>query len=74
MIMATAFFWNQNTCALELPCGLASPTLLDVAAIIGLMPIGEKYLVGFFKNTIKPKILNRENKYCGGFIENHKGF
>jgi len=61
MIMAAAFFCNQNTCALKLPCGLVSLTLLDVAAIVGLMPIGEKYLVGSFKDTIEPKIPNQLN-------------
>lgn len=66
MIMAAAFFCNQNTCALKLPCGLVSLTLLDVAAIVGLMPIGEKYLVGSFKKTIEPKILNWEMKSYGG--------
>lgn len=48
----------KTLCALKLPCGPVAPTLLDVSIITSLMPIGEKYLVGFFLNTIDPKITN----------------
>ncbi|KAG4918239.1 hypothetical protein JHK82_055676 [Glycine max] len=37
MVMVVALLWNQNTCALELPCGPVSPTLLNVVVITSLM-------------------------------------
>lgn len=71
--MDAALFWNQNTFPFELLCGPVAPTLLDVASITVLMPIGEKYFVGSFEKKIDPKTLNWEKISFRGFTENHRG-
>lgn len=71
MVMEIAYLWNQNTCALELPYGLVSPTIFDVEVITRLMCTGEKCMEGAFENDIDPKIINWEKKPYGGFMENH---
>jgi len=38
---------------LELPCGSISLTLLDIAMIIGLKPLGKTYALGLFEDHIK---------------------
>jgi hypothetical protein len=43
MLLAPLHFWNSSTNSLHLKCGMFTPTLLDVAAITGLKPIGETF-------------------------------
>jgi len=43
MLLVTLHFWNTLTNSLHLRCGMFMPTLLDVAAIIGLKPTGETF-------------------------------
>ena len=43
MLIAALYFWNISTNSLHLKCGMLTPTLLDVAAITGLKPIGETF-------------------------------
>nr|KYP69521.1 hypothetical protein KK1_008712 [Cajanus cajan] len=44
MLLSVVFFWNRETRAFEFPCGFVCPTLLDIAAITGLKPLGDRYL------------------------------
>jgi len=41
MIIAALHFWNPSTCSLHLKRGMLTPTLLDVAGLTGLKPVGQ---------------------------------
>ncbi|XP_039686475.1 uncharacterized protein [Medicago truncatula] len=41
MIIAALHFWNPSTNSLHLKCGMLTPTLLDVAGLVGLKPVGQ---------------------------------
>jgi len=41
MIIAALHFWNPSTCSLHLKCGMLTPTLLNVAGLTGLKPVGQ---------------------------------
>nr|KYP56924.1 hypothetical protein KK1_003175 [Cajanus cajan] len=43
MLLSSIFFWNRETRAFEFPCGFVCPTLLDIAAITSLTPIGDRF-------------------------------
>lgn len=43
MLLASLYFWEGSTNTFQLPCGMLTPTLFDVAAIIGLSPLGEVF-------------------------------
>jgi len=43
MLIVAIHFWNISTNSLHLKCGMLTPTLLGVAAITGLKPIGETF-------------------------------
>lgn len=41
MLLASLYFWEGSTNTFQLPYGMLTPTILDVAAITGLSPLGE---------------------------------
>jgi len=41
IIIVVLHFWNLSTCSLHLKCGMLTPTLLDVAGLTGLKPVGQ---------------------------------
>jgi len=41
ILLVALHFWKTSTNSMHLKCGMLTPTLLDVAAIIGLKPIGD---------------------------------
>jgi len=43
MIIAALHFWNPSTNSVHLKCGMLTPTLLDVAGLTGLKPIGQTF-------------------------------
>lgn len=43
MLLASIFFWDGSTITFQFPCGMLTPTLLDVAAITRLNPQGENF-------------------------------
>jgi len=43
MIIVALHFWNPSTCSLHLKCGMLTPTLLDVAGLTSLKPIGQTF-------------------------------
>ncbi|XP_027346509.1 uncharacterized protein LOC113858193 [Abrus precatorius] len=43
MIMSSLFFWDRATSSFHVPCGMITPTLFDVAAILGLRPAGPSF-------------------------------
>jgi len=43
MIIVALNFWNPSTCSLHLKCGMLTPTLLDVAGLTGLKPVGQTF-------------------------------
>lgn len=43
MLLASLYFWEGSTNTFQLPCGMLTPTLFDVAVITGLSPLGETF-------------------------------
>jgi uncharacterized protein (DUF3820 family) len=43
MIIAALHFWNPSTNSLHLKCSMLTPTLLDVAGLTGLKPVGQTF-------------------------------
>ena len=41
LIIAAWHFWNPSTSSLHLKCGMLTPTLLDVAGLTGVKPVGQ---------------------------------
>nr|KYP36580.1 hypothetical protein KK1_042290 [Cajanus cajan] len=75
MLLSAIFFWNRETRAFEFPCGLVCPTLLDIAAITGLMPLGQKYHPDAFEEETSPKDISIvwDKKTYLAFINAHQG-
>nr|KYP37769.1 hypothetical protein KK1_041013 [Cajanus cajan] len=75
MLLSAIFFWNMETRAFEFPCGFAYPTLLDIAAITGLKPLGDRYL----PDTLEEEIPMTETsivwdkKTYSAFVSAHHG-
>nr|KYP76634.1 hypothetical protein KK1_020885 [Cajanus cajan] len=55
MLLSVIFFWNRETRAFEFPCGFVCLTLLDIAAIMGLKPLGDRYLPDTLEEVILMK-------------------
>ncbi|KHN35887.1 uncharacterized protein LOC114367667 [Glycine soja] len=75
LLMASFIVWNRSTHAFDLPCGPASPTLLDIAAITGLRPIGERYAMGLIKDEINVETVGVNFRYSTyrRYIKEHQG-
>lgn len=43
MLLVATWFWESTTNTPHLPCGMLTPTLFDLATIVGLRPIREAY-------------------------------
>lgn len=43
MLLASLYFWEGSTNTFQLPCGILTPTLFDVATITGLSPLEETF-------------------------------
>nr|KYP41305.1 hypothetical protein KK1_037325 [Cajanus cajan] len=75
MLLSAIFFWNRETRAFEFPCGFVCPTLLDIAAITGLAPIGDRFYPDVFeeKISIKETSISWDKKTYLAFINAHMG-
>nr|KYP37103.1 hypothetical protein KK1_041735 [Cajanus cajan] len=75
MPLSAIFFWNRETRAFEFPCGFVCPTLLDIAAIIGLTPIGDRFHPDAFEEEIliKEVSITWDKKTYIAFINAHVG-
>nr|KYP61954.1 hypothetical protein KK1_016469 [Cajanus cajan] len=75
MLLSAIFFWNRETRAFEFPCGFICPTLLDIAAITGLAPIGDRFHPDAFKEeiSIKEISISCDKKTYLAFITAHMG-
>nr|KYP50818.1 hypothetical protein KK1_027383 [Cajanus cajan] len=75
MLLSAIFFWNRETRAFEFPCGFVCPTLLDVAAIIGLAPTRDRLHPDLFEEEIliKETSISWEKKTYLAFINAHMG-
>nr|KYP45955.1 hypothetical protein KK1_032450 [Cajanus cajan] len=62
MLLSAIFFWNRETRAFEFPCGFVSPTLLDIATITGLAPIGDKFVPKYYYTLAQA--LHLKKKIC----------
>nr|KYP31535.1 hypothetical protein KK1_048077 [Cajanus cajan] len=58
MLLSEIFFWNRETRAFEFPCGFVCPTLLDIAVITGLTPLGDRFHPDVFEDEISIKDLS----------------
>lgn len=43
MLLESLYLWEGSTMTFQLPCGMLTPTLFDVATITGLSPLGETF-------------------------------
>lgn len=43
MLVSSLYFWDNTHYTFHLPCGMVTPTLFDLAVIIGLKPTGHTY-------------------------------
>lgn len=43
MLLASLYFWDSTHQTFHFGCGMMTPTLFDLAAIVGLKPIGEDF-------------------------------
>nr|KYP48746.1 hypothetical protein KK1_029548 [Cajanus cajan] len=75
MLLFAIFFWNRETRAFEFPCGFVCPTLLDIAAITGLAPIGDRFHPDAFEEeiSIKETSISWDKKTYLAFINAHVG-
>nr|KYP71758.1 hypothetical protein KK1_011028 [Cajanus cajan] len=75
MLLSAIFFWNRETRAFEFPCGFVCPTLLDIAAITGLEPTGERFYPDLFEEeiSIKETSISWDKKTYLAFINAHIG-
>nr|KYP32053.1 hypothetical protein KK1_047357 [Cajanus cajan]KYP32055.1 hypothetical protein KK1_047359 [Cajanus cajan] len=75
MLLSAIFFWNRETRAFEFPCGFICPTLLDIAAITGLTPIGDRFDPDVFEEeiSIKKTSISWDKKTYLAFITAHMG-
>ncbi|PNX60126.1 hypothetical protein L195_g060031, partial [Trifolium pratense] len=70
MIIAALHFFESSTNTFHFECGMMTPTLLDVAAIIGLSPIRDTYDPFKASDTIKFDFHNKS--YSKYILENQK--
>ncbi|XP_020231422.1 protein MAINTENANCE OF MERISTEMS [Cajanus cajan] len=75
MLISAIFFWNRETRAFEFPCGFVCPTLLDIAAITGLAPIGDRFYPDAFEEeiSIKETSISWDKKTYLALINAHIG-
>nr|KYP75380.1 hypothetical protein KK1_008107 [Cajanus cajan] len=75
MLFSAILFWNRETRAFEFPCGFVCPTLLDIAAITGLTPTGERFYPDLFEEeiSIKETSISWDKKTYLAFITAHMG-
>ncbi|XP_020239084.1 uncharacterized protein LOC109818095 [Cajanus cajan] len=75
MLLSAIFFWNREARAFEFPCGFVCPTLLDIAAITGLLPLGERFHPNAFEEelSIKDISITWDKKTYLAFITAHMG-
>nr|KYP48095.1 hypothetical protein KK1_030290 [Cajanus cajan] len=75
MLLSAIIFWNRETRAFEFPCGFVFPTLLDIAAITGLTPLGDRFYPDIFEEEISIKELSItwDKKTYLAFINAHVG-
>ncbi|KAK9930058.1 hypothetical protein M0R45_027115 [Rubus argutus] len=71
LLAAALCFWSSTTNTMNLPLGPMSPTILDLAAIIGLPPVGveigadQNFPTAFTNSLLPPKLKDkgkRDNK------------
>lgn len=69
ILVASLYLWESTTNTFQLPCGMVTPTLFDIATIIGLCPIGEN----FDPNEREENTINFDtNRACfGKYIEDY---
>jgi len=69
-VLAALHFWNPSTYSLHLKCGMLTPTLLDVAVIIGLKPTVEL----FDPDTCESDLVynfDKDKAAFGNYIDDH---
>lgn len=67
MMLASILFWEGSTNTFQVPYGMITPTLFNVAAITGLLPLGE-----IFDPTLKSDIeFNFDNPDFKQYIIDH---
>nr|KYP34663.1 hypothetical protein KK1_044361 [Cajanus cajan] len=75
MLLSAVFFWNKETHAFKFPCGIVCPTLLDIVAITGLKPLGDRYLPNILEEEIPmtETLIFWDKKTYFAFVSAHHG-
>src|ERR1044072_205201 len=71
MLLASIYFWESSTNTFQIPCGMITPTLFEVAAITGLRPTGQTYDPTKFKD--QKSIFDTNSTSFSAFIDEHMG-
>lgn len=70
MLVAALYFWESSTNTFQLPCGMVTPTLFDIAAITGLRPTDDNLEPnGRDEDTIN---FNTKRASFGKYIKTHQ--
>ncbi|RYR09977.1 hypothetical protein Ahy_B05g078422 [Arachis hypogaea] len=67
------YFWDETSHTFHTPYGMITPTLLDVAAITGLPPLGEEILTTTRSTTRVEYAIDISSTTYQSFILNNKG-
>nr|KYP33873.1 hypothetical protein KK1_045233 [Cajanus cajan] len=75
MLLSAIFFWNREIHAFKFPCGFVCPTLLAIAAITGLKPLGDRYLPEILEEEIPmtETSIVWDKKTYSAFVSAHHG-
>ncbi|QHN92476.1 uncharacterized protein DS421_17g584050 [Arachis hypogaea] len=71
--LGALYFWDETSHTFHTPYGMITPTLLDVAAITGLPPLGEKILTTTRSTTGVEYAIDISFTTYQSFILNNKG-
>ena len=71
MLIFFFLFWNRSLHALELPCSPITLTLMCIATITSLKPLGKTYALGLIEDQIEMTEVDIDfsAKSYGAFIE-----
>jgi hypothetical protein len=69
MLIVVLHFFEGSTNTFQFECGMMTPTLFDVAAIIGLSPVGDTYDPTRASQNIS--FTSKEHTFSKYILENH---
>ncbi|ONI01877.1 hypothetical protein PRUPE_6G164100 [Prunus persica] len=74
LIIAGLCFWSSSVNCMRLHCGMMTPALLDLAAIVGLRPHGVVYSAADLPEPLLKPDYDKPNKNFTNWIKTHFGY